>query len=709
MTHQRGLRLAAAGGSLSLQGKTVRIASFERTPDDLLEVVVDHGDRLERLMWSDFAAEVMIPARTVVGDRDRPVQSPRFEELDDEAQRSVRARFQDLQQVISGSRSGDPEVDRRRRVLDPAYDPERTTKSQRLRTKLRELRARQDAPFSRAQVYRQLKAVETSGIDGLIHGGTKTVGERLARLDPEDLDAMREILSEVHVEGKPPDKVLYSKVRSGLDQRGRGAQLSHYALKLAVGELTRGTGGHLVAKQRGSRDINPVRPHRSRIESAPGDLVQIDATATNVPVFDPIAGWVPATILTAIDVCTRMVVALSVFVGPATGRHVRGLIFRMTQPSVLRSGYPYELTNWTGIPRLVNIHAAPDSDAWLIREAIGAKPAVWPTTIAVDRGGENNNLSVIEACSRVGIDIIFVPPGAGFAKGLVESFQAEWDRLASVFTSYKGANPLNHAKGVEDRAVLTAGDLEDILWTHSLSTYHHRPHAGLRRDLDTGEPLTPASAWAGHMAAGGEVYVPIDPMRYISLLDTDRRKVGDDGIHLHGMVYNSADVTELRQYAQRGVGTKSQTVTVYSDEFDVSRIFVRHPVTGSTLCVPKVIKGGAGVESPYGQVVRRHILDLARVDGERLDASAIVQRMADLRSRWDHGVYLDRRDQRRAALVHDQQRLLAQELADAGEDIRRLMALPEMRPSTEKTYPSLDADDEELFAYDEYEPEDLAL
>ena len=208
MTHQRGLRLAAAGRSLSLQGKTVRIASFERTPDDLLEVVLDHGDRLERLMWSDFAAEFMIPARTVVGDRDRSVQSPRLEELDDEAQRSVRARFQDLQQVISGSRSGDPEVDRRRRVLDPAYDPERTTKSQRLRTKLRELRARQDAPFSRAQVYRQLKAVETSGIDGLIHGGTKTVGERLARLDPEDLDAMREILSEVHGEGEPPDKVL---------------------------------------------------------------------------------------------------------------------------------------------------------------------------------------------------------------------------------------------------------------------------------------------------------------------------------------------------------------------------------------------------------------------------------------------------------------------------------------------------------------------
>lgn len=709
MSRRKGLRRAAADGTLRVGGRTVRLASFERTSDDLLEVVVDHGDRLERLPWADFAAEVMTPSRALVGVDEISEGSPRFEELDDETQRSIRARFQDLQQVITGSRGGDPEEDRRRRVLDPAYDPELTTRSSRLKTKLRELRSRQDKPFSKAQVYRQMKAVEEFGMDGLIHGATKTIGERLARLDPEDVDAIREVLAESHVEGKAPDNVLYAKVRSGLDQRGKGADLSHYALKLAVGELSRGSGGHLVAKQRGSRDINPVRPHRSRIESAPGDLVQIDATATNIPVFDPMAGWVPATILTAIDVCTRIVVALSVFVGPATGRHVRGLIFRMTQPNVLRSGYPYELTHWLGIPRLVNIHASPKTDAWLIRESLGQKPALWPTTIAVDRGGENNNMSVIEACSRVGIDIIFVPPGAGFAKGLVESFMGEWDRLASVFASYKGANPLNHAKGVEDRAVLTAADLEDILWTHVLSTYHHRPHAGLRRDLDTKQPLTPASAWAGYMAAGGEIYVPIDPMRYVTLLDTDRRKVGDDGIHLHGMVYNSVDVTELRQYAQRGVGAKSQALIVYSDEFDTSRIFIRHPITGRTLCIPKVVKGGVGVESPFGQVVRRHILDLAREDGERLDSAAIVQRLADLRSRWDHGVYLDRREERRAALVRDQQRLVAQELAEAGEDLRRLMALPDVRSDGEKTYPSLGEDEEELFAYDDYEAEDLAL
>ena len=697
------------GHTMRIGGAAVRVLSFDRGPNDTLEVVLDHGDRLERLAWPDLAARLTTPRLELV-PRGVDHRSPRLEELDEETQRAVRARFRDLQQVISGSRTGNPARDRELRLLDPAYDPTLTTAAQRLETKVRELRARQDKPYSRAQVYRQLKAVQEHGIEGLIHGATKSVGERLARLEPADLDGIREILTAVHQEGKPPDTVLYAKVRSGLDRRGLGANLTHYGLKTAVGELSRGTGPHLVAKQRGSRDIKPVRPHRSRVESAPGDTVQVDATATNIPVFDPAAGWVPATILTAIDVCTRCVVALSVFVGAATGRHVRGLLFRMTQPNVRRSGYPYELTHWLGIPRLVNVNAAPDSDAWLERQVIGAKPALWPTTIAVDRGGENNNVSVIEACSRVGIDVIYVPPGAGYAKGFIESFQREWDHVSSVFPSYKGANPLNHAAGVERQAVFTSGDLEDILWTHVLGTYHHRPHNGLARDLDSGDPITPAAAWAGHLAHGGTVYIPHDPMRYVTLMDTDKRKVGDDGIHINGYVYNSTDVTELRQHVQRGVGAKAGKVIVYADELDVTRIFIRHPVTGRTLCIPKVTRGGDRVETPYSTLLRQHVLETARQKGEHLDQAAVVQRVADLRTRWDHEVYADRREERRAALERDRQRILAQDLEEAGEDFRRLAyATDTVRSDDTPTFASVGADESELFAYDDYNPEELAL
>lgn len=699
--------LIGVGHTLRIGGDAVRVVSFDQGPPGTLEVLLDHGDRLERVAWPELAARLTTPRLEVVhaGVAQR---SARLDELDEQTQRAVRERFRDLQQVICGSRTGNPDRDRELRLLDPVYDPKLTTPAQRLATKVRELRARQDKPYSRAQVYRQLKAVEEHGIDGLIHGATRSVGERLARLDPADVDGIREILAEVHQEGRPPDTVLYAKVRSGLDRRGLGTNLTHYGLKNAVGELSRGTGPHLVAKQRGSRDIKPVRPHRSRVESAPGDTVQIDATATNIPVFDPAAGWVPATILTAIDVCTRCVVALSVFVGAATGRHVRGLLFRMTQPNVRRSGYPYELQHWMGIPRLVNLNAAPDCDAWLERQVIGAKPALWPTTIAVDRGGENNNVSVIEACSRVGIDVTYVPPGAGYAKGFIESFQREWDHVCSVFPSYKGANPLNHATGVESRAVFTASDLEDILWTHILGTYHHRPHDGLRLDLDTGEKITPATAWAGHLAHGGTLFIPEDPMRYVTLLHTERRKVGDDGIHINGYVYNSTDVTELRQHVQRGAGAKARKVTVYTDEFDVTRIFLRHPVTGATLCIPKVTKGGEGVESPYSTLLRQHVLEVARRSGEHLDQGAVAQRVADLRTRWDHGVYADRREERRAALERDRQRILAQDLEEASEDFARL-AYATGPADTAPTFAGLEADDAELFAYDDYDPEELAL
>lgn len=455
------------------------IRAFSHDAFGRLEVLIDHGDTtMNRYALADLVGMVFAAADPTRDD----AESPLLLELPEAEQAKYRRQQGDLLQVRTGSRSGTPDLDRAAGVLDPAYEPRTTSQEQRIKAKVAELNRTGEA-ISRSTFFRRIGDFQTNGIDGLIHAGRRLTTSYLSTLNPADVEVIRQVLKTTGCAAKLSNNRLVSVVRGELDRSELGQNLSHYQLKRAVGAASSGLGLHHQAKGRHQHGIKPVRMYGTRPVSRPGEIIQIDATRSNIHVFDPDCGYLPATILTAIDVCSRSVCALRVITGEATARDVGALFWDMMKPMVARSGWPFELQQFHGRPSLVSIVNNPSPE--LDDRYIGTKPSLYPATIVLDRGSLNNSAELISTATRCGIEIIFAPPGAGYAKGIIEALHNVWDDINSLLPGYKGANVANHPQGIESRALLTARDLQDAIWTCILHEVHNSPHQTLAVELGT--------------------------------------------------------------------------------------------------------------------------------------------------------------------------------------------------------------------------------
>lgn len=668
------LQKVAPGALVTFEEKTVRIVSFERGSSERLEVLIDTGSALQRVPIASLFAAIAdrAPAKPDA-ETEAELQSPLLAELPEDERKRIETRYRDLKQAATGSRHGTPETDRARGVLSPTYDPLVHNKGERVKAKSEELRARGDSTTSVAQLRRQLNSVDLNGIEALIHGNKKTRKDRLADVDEEVITVLTEFLHAQPGRARTSNKALLVIGKAALAQAGVGEELTDYKLRIIIGELSRSLDLHHEAKGRERVAMKPDVVYGRRLVSRPGEIVQIDATTTNIHVWDPRLGWIRSTILTAIDVFTRCILALRVITGSATTRDVTMLLWDIGRPTVTRSGYPYELVHHHGMPHLIAVNHDPDGPGGADHtDILGTKPALIPSAIVVDHGREFDSEHLISACARIDVDVIFCPPRAAHAKGVVESFHNRLREVQSLFTAFKGANVNNHPQGVEDLATLTAQDLRDALWEYVLEIYHWREHHGLTNLHNSETPLCPAGVFEAYLEAGGEVTLPMDPYRLIQLLSSKKCLVQPYGININGRVYNNATLVSLRQHLARGVGTPATPLLVFYDRWDVSRVYTRHPVTGEWLCIPR-----AG-ESPQARMPCSDAFDTAirkqliRGDSRPMSATDLANASAEFVNRWAPEKFTDRNEARILALEAGRAHDYAHDLADASPEFREL-------------------------------------
>lgn len=660
------------GTLTTFEGRSVKILSYERGASGRLEVLFDTGTGLQRVPCSRFFLEVFdrTPPRPEPGS-DPELDSPVLAQLPEDERRRIEERYRDLLQIKTGSRRGDPDGDRAKGTLSPTYDPARTSKMQRLEAKSRDLSDR-DAPASSAvQLRRQITAVDRDGIEALIHGNRKTSSQKLADVGEDVLAVVTKLLKTQPGRARPSDKALITMARAALIEAGITTTISDYKLRIIVGELSRSMDLHHEAKGRERVAMKPDVAYGRRLVSRPGEIVQVDATTTNIHVWDPRLGWVRSTIVTAIDVFTRCIVGLRVVTGSVTSRDVAMLLWDIGRPTVTRSGYPYELVHHHGMPTLVAVDHEPDIDQYGT-EVMGTKPAFTPSAIVMDHGREFDCEHLISACARVDVDMIFCPPRAAHAKGVVESFHNALREIQSLLAAYKGANVNNHPKGVEELATLTAHDLRDALWDYVLEIYHWREHAGLTALHQSETLLCPAGVFEAYLEAGGEVTVPKDPYRLIHLMTSKQCIVHAYGINIDGRVYNNASLVAMRPQTARGVGTGNKLILVFYDRWDVSRVYTRHPVTHEWMCIPRV--GETREERMpcsdlFDKAIRRQL-----IDGRSRPLSATDRSTADAQfvNRWAPGRFADRNEARIRAVEAGRAHDYAHDLADASPEFRQL-------------------------------------
>lgn len=705
------------GALIKTDGWTGRIVAFRRDSTGRgLTVLVDTGeDRLVTLLWRGFVGDVLSVKPPLSESEDETIP-PLMAELPQQDQDRVMQTYGDVLQVDTGSRRGTPEQDRAAGRLDPRFDPLTTDVEQRIKEMVAVRRVRGTGGASRATLHRQRKAVRERGVSGLIHGNSKVHRNVLAEHDPAVVDCVTEFLRLHKGEARISTRKLVVRVAAELASRGLGADLSRRQVHQLVGEASRGLGLHGNAASRRTHSKKPLQVHGRHEVSAPGEMIQIDGTPTTIHVYVDGLGWQHAVILSAIDCYDREVVAIRVCVGASTARDVAMLLADITNPTVARSGWPYMLENWHGRPRLACIITPEEAEADGYGPIIGQKAAVVPSTIVLDNGSDMIATDLMASAAEMGITVVFCPPGTPHTKGIVEGFQNLVREVQSLLPGNKGENPTNHPMGIEDEALLTPQDLQDVLWEATLEIYRWRPHAGLADALGTRNPISPGEAFLNYMTElGGQLQAPTNPYRAIQAMRAHQCKVQDYGINVDRRVYDSPELRELAGYFKQGLGAAAKKITIFYDRNVTDHVLTRHPFTGAWLRIPR--RGAQrSTERPWSELLTRELAKrAAKGGGPTLADPQLWEAEKRLAQRWRKGLFESRREQRLAAVEASRATDLAHDYSNLPDEMLQLMFGEEDTEPEPATYPDAqrepgdDETDEELFDYDEIEVEELLL
>ena len=247
---------------------------------------------------------------------------------------------------------------------------------------------------------------------------------------------------------------------------------------------------------------------RAEIDHTPLDLFVVD-DKTRLPLGRP---WLTV----CIDDYTRNVLGISIGFEPPS---------YLTVSRCLRHAFRPKITLSTEYPNIKNKWHAHG----VMRELV------------VDNGLEFHSTSLENACYSLGIEIHYAPRKVAWFKGKIERFQGTLNRAIShgnPGTTFSNIfdkadyNPLKHA-------VVSYSVLKEILFTWIVDEYHQKPHRTIKS--------APAAMWEKSIAPE-DILVPDD----LTLLDailgrSETRRLTHKGIELYGLLYNSAELTQLRR------------------------------------------------------------------------------------------------------------------------------------------------------------------
>ncbi|MEI2775392.1 MAG: Mu transposase C-terminal domain-containing protein [Tetrasphaera sp.] len=683
---------------------TAKLLCWTRDAYGALCALLDHGDHVERLTLNDLMTRLTLDGPTVppADPRLLPPSTPEFEELPPAARERILAYVRHLLQVDTGSLNGTPELDRTTGRVDPRYDPLTTTLTGRVKAKSAELRAAGHRPHSPASIYRGLATLATEGMTGFVHGNRVLGRDRLARHDPRVVELGRGFVDRHATEARVDQRALAVQLHGELHRHDLGQDLTGYGVRRLLGDLTRGRGLHKDAAGRRTDAKKPLLAYDRWRVAGPCDHVQIDGYRTGIALWSAEAGWSTATILTAVDVYTHAPLALRVLPSTGTGvtaRDAAGLLWDIGRPAITRAGWPYEMRYHHGIPHLVHVPSISAADAAL-DPTIGMKLAGIIALVILDHGSEFTSAHFLGAAARMGTDVLFCPPAGPHHKGIVERLHLTYAHIEALLggPQFTGNRPTNRPRDVEGNVVMTAGDLHDIFWTYLLDIYMHTPHDGLREAHGRTGPVTPAMILEEYLLDGGTLDVPTDPWSFVHALETREVTIQDGGITIDRRRYNCPELVELRQYVQRGIGLKSRVLTAYFDRYDVSRIYLRHVITGDWMVIPRA---GASTTAlpPYSDLLTRLAVQ-QQTDAQPLTPEAIHHAEVKFHLAWGYGAFTGRRDARMAAIEASRAHSLAHDLADTDAEFRAV-AYPDPVDPEEVSYGEDPEPEDDILDYDE--------
>lgn len=587
--------------------------------------------------------------------------------LSDDERRVVTQRAEHVREVLTGYRSGSEQI---RQPDEPraAYDPALPMCS-RFESKAAEL------AISRRTVDRWVKAYRETGEAGLAPNRT-AVPERV---DERWTETARCVMSEYTNESKPSMAAVILQTHLRIVASYGDGEIEEPSRATAYRKLAELDRRHQTFRGttkrnrdiagRGKHPYGKLRPNR------PGEYLILDTTPLDVFAMDPVTlRWVRLELSAAMDWYTRCVVSIRLTPMSTKAVDAAALMYAAFRPPPACDRWPdYAVWPAHGIPRQILID--PDQIDRTGRPASG--PALSPDTIVVDHGKIYVSEHLNSVCQRMGISIQPVRIREGRDKGPLERFfNTVRHGLLQFLPGYKGPDINSRGLDVESHAFFYLDELEAILREWVAAIYHHRRHRSL---FDPGLPagkLTPAQMFQHGMARAGYLEVPRDPHLAYEFLSVEARTIQHYGVQRRNLFYRGEVLEELSAIPSPYTGRFKDRWPIHFDPDDISRVYIRHPITRSWHELPW--EHAAEVPMPFSdetlRFARRAVLDQHGFIDDRL---ALIE----LAKRWQLGLGISPAERRMSLRLARQHAALSNQV-ETDDDESAVNRLPSVSALT---------------------------
>jgi hypothetical protein len=530
-------------------------------------------------------------------------------------------------------------------VPRPGYDPAVFALTRREQAKAAELTAA-GRPVTASAIAKRRRRYQEQGLLGMVD---HRAGKRMpphGRADAALVAAMRQAIGEAADESTRTAAFVFRRTRQILAGAGGEAtgklpsERTLYRLfdRLEAGRHTTGS-----ARTRRSLAARPEGPFGHAAVTAPGDLMQIDSTPLDVLVRldDGVTGRVDLTGI--IDVATRTVTA-AVLRPTTRSADASVLLARTVTPEPMRPGWPEAMR--------MSASALPFRRMLAVDERLehaAARPVIIPQVIVVDHGKVFVSESFRASCEFLGISFQPARKATGTDKPHIERMLGSVATLFAQYVSgYTGRSAEFRGRGIEENAVWSLPELQDLLDQWIIAEWQNRPHDGLRDPLHPGRAFTPNEKYAALTETAGYVPLALSPDDHVELLPATWRAVNAYGIKISRRIYDGAELNPLRMQ-HSGVSARKGLWEVHYDPYDISRVWVRDHWNGGWITVfwTQLHR----VAAPFGELAWDHARKTmpAATEAELADAVDGLLTRAGQGPGGGPGPALSRRDRRVAA------------------------------------------------------------
>lgn len=518
-------------------------------------------------------------------------------------------RLEVVQEILTGYRFGRPELAREGEPRQPFGPDSGASLAERCRVMAQWLTLERETDRGPARaglrtrmvgastIKRWVRSYQANLLRGLDDARRGRVVDGFPTVPAEFKSAAREIVATF--DGDEPrvsNGEIKRRANTLLRERGITVVVPQQRSREFIAELLRERGGttrahrsHEQRKRSGTRAYSAIFP---------GQLVSIDATRADVLVYDPFTNaTVSVEIITAIDVATRVVLAVRVVPKSADSVDVSLLLYDVMRPFSLRvEGEDAGDWRWAGVPAAVDLRPfAKAAEISVLHVGTTLQgdhhiPGVVPVGIRTDHGSVFSGVVFSDLLLRFGIDQVPSRVGRPLDNNAVERLHDTYRRCLQQLFGFKGRNTTERGRkaGVESKgseSLLTAEMLERHLRRWIAIDYNARPHTGLRIPGVTERDVAPLELFDVLQTRAGSITVPQDPALLYDFLPVVNLTVSKGSVEHRHLTYSSPELRALK-YTAEDEERHTRKHPFYYDPRDRTRIWFKHPDTGEIIEVP---------------------------------------------------------------------------------------------------------------------------